>query len=170
MKTSSTVTIKRAGESKAMPKLRPGRLSNVERLKILNVLGKKAQKRYNELLSTNTYGYNLENLRDSLQFQPNVEIFENDYWVDAGSEELNRIADYFENGTGLFNTQYKHSDRSAIVPLRAKVLKFRKIWKGRRFASSVRGVRAIHMFLRTVKSMEFNREYNQRQARYALGI
>jgi len=151
--------------------LRAGRISNVERLSILTALGKYAQKRYNEYVTNNRYGYNLKLLKGALQFVPDVDAFENEYFVDTGSRKLNSIAAYFENGTGLYNTKYKHTGRARIEPGTGKMLLyFRKPWHGIKAMASVRGVRPVFMLKRTMKSIEFNRAVLQRQIRINLGI
>ena len=151
-------------------KLRPGRLSNDERLALLIEIGIYAQKKYKEYVNKNKQGYNLDTIQDGLQFSPDVDAFENEYFIDNGKEYKNKIAAYFENGTGLWNVKYKLTARKRIRAIRFKVMKFRKVWKGIRFAHSVKGVRPIYMLRRTLKSIQFNRAKLQRDMRFKLGI
>jgi len=152
-------------------RLRAGRLANAERLMILDEIGKYARKMYNRYLVQNSQGYDLSLLHDALQYAPDVDSFENDYWVDTGDEKLNDLASYFEYGTGMYNTKYRKSNRTRITSKTAgKAMVFRKPWKGISGAMSVKGVRPVFMFRRTLKSIEFNRPYIQREIRFKLGI
>lgn len=150
-----------------MVRLRAGRLSNQERLIILNALGRITQQRFNKNLKHNGQNYNLGILRDSLQFSPDINNFSNDYWIDTGDQKLNEIADYFEYGTGLYNVKHRGTK---ITSPRGKKLKFRKAWHGIKFASSVKGVKPIFMMAKAVKSVENEKEKIQREIRIKLGI
>jgi hypothetical protein len=147
--------------------LRPGRLANVERLEILNELGKLAQERYADIISINHFGYDLDIIKDGLQFKPNVQTFENEYWIDNGSEELNLIAHYFEYGTGIQNTS---GPGKAIIPLQKKAMKFFAKRGALIFARRVKGVRPLFMFERTMSEMNNNRSRLMRRFRLELDI
>ena len=150
--------------------LRAGRLSNEERLTILIELGEIAREKYNKNLFFGAGSYNLGILKDSLQYAPNTEEFENYYWVDAGSERLNEISNFFEYGTGLFNTKRKGKSRP-IKSKSGKVMKFKSSKTGKMvFAKQVKGVKPVFMFTKTMRTMEFDRQYLQRQIRVKLGI
>jgi len=147
--------------------VRRGRIADDERLILLQELGKIAQQRYNKNLKHGGHQYNLGILKNALQFSPNIEVFENYYWIDTGNQELNKIAEYFEYGTGIHNTRYR---RGPIVPKKGKVMKFRKSWYGIRFAAGVQGVRPVFMMTKAVKSVENERVTLQRQIRIRLRI
>lgn len=132
-----------------------GRFSNEHRLEILNEIGQDAQDRYNEILDINHFGYNLDILHDGLQFKPNAQTFTNDYWVDYGDAKLNLIAHYFEHGTGINNTLDK---KQRITPTQKKVMKFVKKGGGWVFAASVKGVKPLFMFERTMSEMKNNEQ------------
>ena len=119
-----------------------GRLSNDERLIILNELGLEVQSRFNKNIKYNPHGYNLKLLLNSLHFAPDVNNFENYYWVDTGHDKLNELANYFEHGTGVHNTQFR---RGPIVPIHADILWFRKEWMGIKAATMVQGVQPVFM-------------------------
>jgi len=151
--------------------LRKGRLSNAERLIILQELGEIASDRYDRYIESNKQGYNLDLLKGGLQYIPNIQTFENIYYVDTGSEELNKISRFFEYGTGIYNTEFKHS--TFIKPKNSKYLKFigTNQYAGVTvFAQKVKGVRPIMMFQKTVKSMAQDREYLQRDIRFWHGF
>ncbi len=162
----------RAKESKGerLNSLRAGRLTDMERLMILNALGDYARKKYADYVTGNSQGYNLRLIKNGLKFVPDIAAFENDYYIDNGNKKQDDIAAYFENGTGIFNVKYRRSNRDRIKPLHSKMLRFRKKWKGISGAASVAGVRPIYMLRRTLKSIEFNRMHLQRQIRMRLGI
>lgn len=148
-------------------KLRPGRLSNQERFEILNEMGNIARKRYDEILDINHFGYNLEVLKGGLHFRPNVLTFENEYWVEYPTEELNLIAGYFEFGTGINNTK---GPKDYIRPTQKKAMKFVAKRGGLTFAKKVRGVRPLFMFERTMSEMKNNKQSLQRKFRIEAGI
>lgn len=153
--------------------LRAGRLSITERLAILFEIGKEAQRRYNHNILTGAGNYNLRMLKNSLQFEPDPYAFENVYWIDTGNEEKNKIADYFEYGTGLFNTKSRAGamSRGYIRPIDSNYM----VWKNKSsgkmiFAKKTKGVMPVFMMTKAVKSVQFDREYLQRQIRLRLGI
>ena len=148
--------------------IRSGRLSNDERLFILQMLGEEARRRYDRNLITGGHQYNLKILKGSLQFAPDVEAFQNVYWIDTGSRKLNEIANYFEYGTGMYNTQR----RGQAIKSKTKggVLKFRKAWHGIKFATSVSGVKPVFMKARAEKSIENERNSLQREIRLKYGF
>jgi len=152
-------------------RLRAGRIANFDRLRILEALGEIAKKKFDRLLSDNHQGYDLDYLQGSLKYEPNVDNFENFYYTDTGNEEDDRILDYFEYGTGMYNTKTRVAARKSITSKTpGKAMRFRKPYKGQTGAMSVKGVRPIFMFRKTIKSMEFNRPYLQKQIRLSMGI
>lgn len=73
---------------------------------LLQKLGELTQKKYNQLISSNPYGYDLSFLKDALQFEADPVNEQNFYYIDAGSQRLNRMALYYEYGTGLYTREY----------------------------------------------------------------
>ena len=151
--------------------LRSGRISNVERLLILNELGKIAKQKYNEYLlsGSDEYNYNLMKLRNALQFTPDIVNFDNVYWIDTGNEELTKVAYYFEYGTGIFNTVNKR--HAYITPKKGEFM----VWKDKQsrqlvFVKRTKGVQPIFMMTKAVNYIRNNREVIQRQIRIKLGL
>lgn len=162
---------KRAKESKGENRnlLRAGRLSLDEREIILQELGEIAQKKYNQNLFFGGGGYKLGFLKNALHFVRDIFAFENEYWIDTGSDEKNKLAKFFEYGTGMQNIKYKHMIKSTS----GKKMRFLGThkWAGQvLFVNEIKGVRPILMFNRTLKFMEHNRPYLQRRIRLRLGI
>jgi len=152
-------------------KLRPGRLSNDERLMILNKLGEMAQKMYKDNIDQNSQGYNLTLIREGLKYIPYPAQFWNYYFIDNGSEELDKIAMYFEYGTGLYSTVT--ADRDFIKPKNYKYMSFigtKNYANMFIFTKKVKGVRPIMMYQKTMWNLETNKDYLQRLARMELGI
>ena len=139
--------------------MRQGRLSSAERLEILGEIGLLAQEKYNDIVANAPFRYNLKILKDGLQFRPDVQNFKNDYWVDYNDDFLNRVAYYFEHGTGIRNMKTKtlaKSDRY-ITPVIKRVMKFTHSKSGGTvFASKVKGVRPVFMFDRTKNFLKEN--------------
>ena len=151
--------------------LRAGRISNDERYIILNELGKIASKKYNEYLLENAGSYNLQRLRNSLQWEPDIKEFDNKYWIDAGSEEMNKIANYFEYGTGIFNTSTKRGAKQYILPKQGPYM----IWKDHTsqkmiFAKRTKGVRPVLMMTKAVAYIRHNRDVLIRRIRFQKNI
>ncbi len=148
--------------------LRSGRLSCEERNIILDELGKIAIARFNRNLFFGGLGkYALGKFKNALKYAPDIQEFENAYWVDTGKDKLNEIFDYFEYGTGLYNTRFA---KKLITAKKGKVM----AWKGKggnwQFAKSQRGVKPVFAFKRTVMSMDHDRKHLQRKIRLRLGI
>ena len=148
--------------------IKSGRISNRERLIILLELGKRVQKIYDNIVTNNPRGYNLAMLEGSLQFLPNVNMFDNSYWIDTGDQKLNDIAYYFEYGTGLYNTKVRVMNRGPILPVHGTLMLFRKPWHGILAARKVAGVQPVHMMTKAVKTVENDRYYLQREIREQL--
>jgi len=152
-------------------KLRAGRISNIERLLILNELGKIAQKKYNENLLHGAVSYNLGKLRNSLQFSPDPEEFDNAYWIEADSEELTKVAYYFEYGTGIFNTKNRKTARNYITPTNGEYM----VWKDKKsqkmiFAKRTKGVRPVFMMTKAINYVRNNYKELLRKIRLKLNI
>lgn len=149
-------------------KLRAGRLKDIERMAILQELGETARERFDYNLVNNSSGYNLRIFRGALQYSPDIENFENAYFIDTGNDELNTIAEYFEYGTGIYNTRFR--GRGMIRPRVKQAMKFLAKNGKAVFAKEVKGVRPVFMMRKAVKSVEFDRKELQRQIRINLGI
>jgi len=106
-------------------KLRPGRLSNAERLEVLTYFGELAKLKYNEFLDDGAFnhGYDLRKLRDALQYKSNANYFQNVYYLELESRDWTDIAYYFEYGTGIFNTKASTSN----LPIRPVISKYLKV-------------------------------------------
>lgn len=132
---------------------------------ILNAIGTSVSKKYNQNLFFGSGTYNLGLLKDALQFESNADEFSNTYYVDAGDDDLNKIATYFEYGTGIFNTK---GPKQMITPVSARFMAFQvKIGRAKKgasekggwvFTKAVKGVKPIFMFKRTMKWAENERD------------
>jgi len=155
-------------------KLKAGRISYADRLQILTALGIMAQEKYKYNLKNNHQGYNLTLLKNALQFEPNVDTFENHYYLETGSEKLNAIANYFEYGTGLNNTGKKAQGRRYIKSTTpGKYMKFEgtNLFEGTTvFTKKVRGVRPVFAMTKVIRDMTLNRVTYQRDLRRQYGI
>jgi len=156
-------------------KLRRGRISFIDRAFILNALGDIVKEKYQYFLKNNHQGYRLNLIYNALQVEPDLNNFENKYYLDAGSEELTNIANYFEYGTGLNNSLKKSKGRRYIKPKNNKFMKFSgsNEYEGKTvFAKAVRGVRPIFAMTKAVKDVQLRRKDYQRKIRiyYGLGI
>ena len=154
-------------------KIRAGRLAYNERAIILDELGRETQRRYNDNILWRAGGYNLQKLKNSLQFQSDIYSNQNTYWIDTGNEELNRIADYFEYGTGIHNTKSRPGATSTdyIRPKKKEFMKWRsKITNKMIFAKQTQGVRPVFMMTTAISSVEHDKDSLQRQIRLHYGI
>lgn len=149
--------------------VRAGRLSNIERLLILEKLGEEANKRYLENLRNTGYkGYWFKN---AFNFSPDVDNFENYYELNTGNQELNKILTYLEYGTGLYGSRKRMIKSSKISAKTGNLLLLKFKYVGRWFYQrSVRGVKPGFMFTKAVESVR--NEFNQlfRRFRLELGI
>ena len=152
-------------------KLKAGRISNEEREIILTELGLVAQAKYDEFVvqGGQAKGYNLYKLQGSLSFRPNIQTFENEYWLEGRDSEWTKIAEYFEYGTGLHNQRRAGKYRAGYIkPKVQKYLQF--VAKDGNFVSTKRvaGVKPIFAMTKAVKFVEFNRDRLQRDIRLRL--
>lgn len=140
--------------------------TNDEWIAILNEIGRITKGRYNQNLYFGAGSYNLGLLMDALQYEVTKDL-ELKFWVDAGNEKLDRIAHYFEYGTGLNNVQgYKE----AIVAKKGKLLRFRNK-KGKWVSTKeVAGVRPIFMMTKAVSSINNEWDYQVQRAAKVLGL
>lgn len=123
--------------------------------RLLKELGKEVQRRYKQNLRENNYGYNLKLIENGVQFESDIVEFDNLYFFDNGEEKLDKIAYYFEYGTGLYNSSGKGKP---ITPKNAEFL----TWIGkngkRLFAKEVRGVHPLFALMKAVKSVDHDRK------------
>jgi len=152
-------------------KLKSGRIGMVERLHILETLGKYTQEKYDEYLTqgASTYGYDLEKLKGSLKFVPDIGTFENSYYLQGKDEHWTDIANYFEYGTGLFNSKRAGKYRAGYIrPVIKEYMKF--VAKDGRsvITGQVKGVHPIFAMTKAIKYIEFNRGILQRGIRLEL--
>jgi len=145
-------------------RLRPGRLSDKERIIILTELGHMAQKKYDDLISHNRHDYKLKDLKGSLKFEVDIRRNLNTYWLEGETEALTKLANYFEYGTGLHNTK---DPKSYIKPIYSKVLKF-KVKNLMVYAKKTQGVKPTFAFTRAVRETDNTR--TRRRIRIRLGL
>lgn len=144
--------------------LRAGRISNDERLQILTKMGKIAQEKYNDYLLQGAGNYNLQMLRNSLMFFSDVKTFQNVYWIKAKTDELTKVAYYFEYGTGIFNSKSKRG--AYIKPKKGEYM----VWKSKTsnqmiFAKRTKGVRPVFMMTKAIHYVADNQKEIQRKIR-----
>jgi len=149
-------------------RLKSGPIAQEEKLEILNRLGEIAQEKYNEnvILGGISKGYDLRKLQDSLQFIPNLYVFENVYYLQGKDQHWTDIAYYFEHGTGLFNVTRAGQYRAGYIkPVIKEYMSF--IAKDGKFVNTkkVKGVHPIFAMQKAIKYVEFHRRSLQRHIR-----
>jgi hypothetical protein len=149
-------------------KLQAGRISNLEREEILIELGNIAQEKYDEFIVQGglSKGYNLFKLKGSLKFKTDVESFENVYYLEGQDSNWTDIANYFEYGTGIYNTTRAGKWRGGYIkPIYADYMRF--VNKFGKFVSTkrVKGVHPIFAMQKAIKYVDFNRKRLQRNIR-----
>jgi len=152
-------------------KLSAGRISNDERMEILNELGAIAIDKYDEFVVQGgmTKGYNLRALKGSLKFTPDVKAFDNEYWLQGTDEHWTDVAYYFEYGTGLYNQTRAGKYRAGYIkPVTQDYMRFMS--KDGKFVTTkrVKGVHPIFAMEKAKKFVEFNRERLQKQIRLSM--
>ena len=135
------------------------------------MLGEIAKEKYDEFISQGgrAKGYNLEILKGSLQFIPDVSNFENEYYLEGKNEHWTDVANYFEYGTGIYNTKRAGKYRAGYIkPIVKDYMTF--VTKDGNFVTTkrVKGVEPIFAMEKTKKFMEFNRKRLQREIRLVL--
>jgi hypothetical protein len=141
-------------------------LSRNDQIRILNEIGRITKGRYNQNLYFGSQGYNLGLLMNALKYKVTKDL-ELKCWIDAGDEKLNRIALYFEYGTGLNNTEGR---RKRIFARKSEFMKF-KDKKGKWVtAREVSGVRPIFMMTKAILSVKNEWDWRIQQAGRKLGI
>lgn len=157
-----------------MVQLPPGRISNYERALILEELGKIAQEKYDEYVVFGglTLGYNLRALKGSLHFESDIINFENYYYLQGTDEKWTDIANYFEYGTGLYNTKRAGKYRGGYIkPVHGEYMRFISKKTGKFvIIDKVHGVRPVMAMQKAEKYIQFNREKLQREIRIRLRL
>ena len=139
--------------------------------RILKEIGRITVGRFNQNLYFGAGNYHLGLLKNALKFKikNNATGIPSDiiYKIDSGEPELDKIAHYFEYGTGMYNTRYAAGN---IVPTNKRYMKF-KGKKGKWVtAKQVKGVRAIFMMTRAIKSVENEWDLRVQRAKMKLGL
>lgn len=124
-----------------------------DRRRILNLIGREAERRYKYNLAQT--GYQGEIFKHAFKWEPDEDAFLNYYYLDAGSQRLNQILQYLEYGTGLYGSiKSKWIESTKISPRTGKrlLLKFKYegdfIYKRR-----TRGIKPGFMFTKAVESV-----------------
>ena len=142
--------------------MRRGRIGFVEREIILDEIGREAEERFKYNLRQS--GYKWRHFDQAFHWAPNVETFDNDYWLDAGDDHLNKVLQWLEYGTGLFGPKGQ-----MILPKTRRYMKFRK--KGNIiFARKVKGIKPMFAFTKAIESVRNERVGLQKQIRHFLNI
>lgn len=153
-------------------KLKAGRISYEEKELILQRLGELAQEKYDEFLmqGASAKGYNLEILKGSLKFDTDVFSFDNVYYLEGSDDNITRFANYFEYGTGLYNTKRAGKYRAGYIkPVDAEYMTFLSNKTGKFVkAKKTKGVEPIFAMEKAKKYVEFNRDVIQRNIRLEL--
>jgi hypothetical protein len=124
--------------------------------KILLKIGKETQIRYNRNLYHGAGGYNLSKLKDSLKFIPDLQNFENNYYLEGKTEELTKLAYYFEYGTGLFNTRSK---KGYIRPINYEYMMWKDPETGALIkAKKTKGVKPVFAMTKAIASVKHDEE------------
>ena len=153
--------------------IRPGPISIDEKSLILDQLGRIAQDKYDEFIVAggSVHGYDLEKLKGSLQFKQNPETFDNEYWLQGDDDHWTKIAEYFEYGTGLYNTKRAGKYRAGYIkPVVAEYMRFVSMKGGKHWVTTdrVKGVHPIFAMEKSIKYIEFKRANIQRGIRLRL--
>lgn len=135
-------------------KTKEKRLEYAKRRRILSLVGREAERRYQyNLVQT---GYQGEVFKHAFKFEIDEENFQNYYYLDTGSVRLNLILQYLEYGTGLYGSlKSKWIESTRISPTTGKRLLLKFNYEGRFiFTRKVRGVKPGFMFSKAVDSIQ----------------
>lgn len=150
-------------------RLKPGRISYNERAGLLFALGKLAQEKYDEYVVTGgaSRGYNLRKLRGALQFEIDVLNFKLFFYLAGRNKKWTDIANYFEYGTGLYNTNRAGRYRAGYIkPVIEEYMRFLSKKTGRWVTTGrVKGVRPVFAMEKAKAFLRQNRETLQRGIR-----
>ena len=145
--------------------VRRGRLANSEREIILNAIGEEAERRYQENLVQTGYK-GLYKFMDAFNFEPDIQAFDNNYWLDTGDTETTRILTYLEYGTGLYGPNQKPIQSSKISEKTGvnTLLKFK--YRGvQLYKMTVKGIKPGFMFTKAIESVRNERNMLMRNVR-----
>ena len=150
--------------------VKSGRISNQARAIILDELGKIAERRYKtNLRNAGIKGYMHFNY--AFNYAPDIDAFDNEYWIDTGNDHLNRILKFLEYGTGLYGPNKTPISSKKISAKTGNPLLLKFKYKGRQlFKASVKGIKPAFMFTKAVESVRHERARLQRAIRVRLGI
>lgn len=147
--------------------VRRGRLSNIERLMILEKIGEEAEKRYRQNL-VNT-GYKGRWFKNAFHYEPDIYAFDNYYELDTGNQELNQILKYLEYGTGLYGSKRRMIQSKRISEKTGNKLLLKFKYEGQWFFKrKVKGIKPGFMFTKAIESVR--NEFNQLMRRFRLEL
>lgn len=153
-------------------RLKSGPIDLSEKQIILETLGEFAQQKYNEFVDRNSEGYNLSVLKGCLQYEINLDTFDLDYYLEGRDQGLTDIANYFEYGTGLYNSKRAGKYRAGYIkPVHQKYMMFMgtKAFEGDFIKTKrVKGVKPIFAMTKTIAFMKQNRKRFQHTIRERL--
>ena len=154
-------------------------LTYEQKYAVLMELGNMAQKNFNKNIFFGSGSYDLSVLKNALHFSPNVDAFENTYYID-GTQSIRNIALWFEYGTGLhataktpkpITTKNKSHPYMRFEPKSGRSKSGGKQYTGAVvFTTHTQGVKPIFMFKRTIKWLEQNRPYLEVKAMKKAGV
>ena len=140
-------------------------LTDQEWRRILNEIGRITKGRYNKNLHFGAGNYRLGLLKNALKYEVTSDL-QLTFKIDSGDAKLDKLAMYFEYGTGMNNTQFR---KKYIRPIHGDYMRFK--YKGKWITTDkVRGVRPIFMMTKAIKSIENEWDTQIRRARIRLGI
>lgn len=149
--------------------LRAGRLALAERYEILEYIGKEANRRY--LRNLKATGYKGTKFKKAFHFEPDPVAFDNHYYLETDSEELNRILQYLEYGTGLYGKRKRAITSKKTSPKTHQQLLLKFKYEGQMvFTRQVKGVKPGFMFTKAVESVRNEFKMLMRIARAELRI
>lgn len=126
------------------------------RYRVLQLMGEEAKVRYNRNLLYGAGEYNLKKLQGTLKFIPDLQNFKNIYYLEGKTDEITKIANYFEYGTGLFNTRTRPR---YIRPINYQYMRWQDKDTGQMiFVKKTKGVKPVFAMTKAVKSIELDKE------------
>ncbi len=138
-------------------KLKAGRMSMHERLFILNEVGKLAQEKYNELVMNNRWRYNLRKLKNFLKYEVDPNYIENYYYLQGPDQHWTDVANYFEYGTGMYNspraTGKYQKGKKMIEPMLEQYMVF--FWKKKGRWSKSKEIKGVHATFAMTKAIAY---------------
>jgi len=142
--------------------MKRGRIAYYEREVILDEIGQEAENRY--IYNLRQSGYKTEQFDTAFHWEPDVDLFDNSYFLDTGDQHLNKVLQYLEYGTGLYGPKGR-----IIKPVAKKMMKF-NIDGQTIFTRRVKGIKPMFAFTKAIESVRNERVGLQRQIRHYLNI